>query len=574
LRYAATASSFNASADGTSLTVGVQISLFAVPGSRTVVVTAPTGSSSEIASPFNTVQVVDSLGGLQSYEHIPAPTVGVVKEQGVGPSPTTAALVDASAVGITVGPIVTRITPATIARGQTLVLQVEGESLDGLDAVVFTPSDGLSVEAPTVVTGGRLATVRITADSGAPFGPRRIDVFASGRLLRPASAVWPTLLVTPVAPVLDSIVPSSVAAGTTFTLQLRGRNFQNATAIKVTPADNVTIGPIAVDSGGTLAEALVTITPNAARGARLVTLVAPAGETSTQLGPNNQLNIGDSPVTVSDITAPIVGVSLGDASQPHAQVEAGVQAPHVGVLFGVPVAPGGTRDSALALAVGVEKAPPAAPGTPFSRDVVSADAGVVFGAAVVAIEPAVLVRGQSTQLVVRGNALPVGATLQFVPADSITSNGVAAVSADGTQLTQGVTVSTIAPVQAVGVRVLRPDGQLVDAASPAASSVWISAGAPEVISLEPILARQGEAVTLIVRGLRFADALRVAVEPATGVDISNTFTINAAGTEISVPIVINDLAPLGARVIRVFNRAGASTSVPAPANTFTVFPKE
>ena len=104
--------------------------------------------------------------------------------------------------------------------------------------------------------------------------------------------------------------------------------------------------------------------------------------------------------------------------------------------------------------------------------------------------------------------------------------------------------------------------------------LWLYPGVPEVVSLDPILARQGDRVDLLVRGTGLTGAVRVVAEPAGGLEFAPDLSVNAAGTELRIQMMVRNDAPLGARVIRVFNRLGGSAAIAVPANTFTVFPKE
>ena len=117
-------------------------------------------------------------------------------------------------------------------------------------------------------------------------------------------------------------------------------------------------------------------------------------------------------------------------------------------------------------------------------------------------------------------------------------------------------------------------GGAVSFAGAALGQIQVVASLPEVVSIEPILATQGSSGTLLIRGKGLSAVKQVLVEPAQGLGLSPAFTINAAGTELSVPFAVGIDAALGARVVRVINAAGSSAGLASPANTFTVFPKE
>ncbi|WP_254558342.1 hypothetical protein, partial [Salmonella enterica] len=81
-------------------------------------------------------------------------------------------------------------------------------------------------------------------DGSAPLGLRRVVVKAGAQAIDFAPLAKPGLLVTPVLPVMESIEPNTALASETFNLRLRGQNFLNASAIRITPAADVSIGPV------------------------------------------------------------------------------------------------------------------------------------------------------------------------------------------------------------------------------------------------------------------------------------------------------------------------------------------
>ncbi|MCU7370603.1 RHS repeat protein [Paucibacter sp. O1-1] len=566
-------SSLTVNADGSLLILGLQVSPVAQPGQRLVIVHAPGGSSSATASPANSFAVSDGASGFQPYKDLQSPQVGVELAGGPGGETERPVLQLSPAVGLSVGPVLTGMSPPSLARGESRQLVLNGEHLQSVDSVVFEPATGLSVGSPSPAPDGRSVTLTLSAETSAPLGQRRVLVSSAGQAIAFAQALRPSLLITPVLPVLESIEPATVRAGTSFSLQLRGRNFQNASAVRITPAAGISIGPVSVNPEGSLAEVAVSITAAAARGPRIVSLVAPAGETLTAASPANTLLIGDAPVTYANLMAAAVGLQLGDGGGPGAPgLEASFLAPLVGVQVGE-IAVGGTPGSALALPVGVELTRPS---DPVSTELFahSLPIGVLRGPGVVSVQPAGLLRGQTAELTVQGHALPAGASVQLLPAGQIVPQGNAAVEPDGRALRQTVSVAAAAPLQLYELQVLDPAGAIVPPAFVGPSFVQVLERLPEVVSLEPILARQGDSLVLIVRGVGLHWASQVLAEPPGGLEISSSFSVNAAGTELSVPVQVRADAPAGPRVIRVFNPAGGSSAMASPANTFTVYPKE
>lgn len=563
--------SLNISPDGTLLTVGLQVSVAAMPGPRPVIVSAPSGDSGSTLTPFNTLTISDEA--FTTYPTLLSPLVGLFLEGG-DPPPTSSytAPIPALAVGVAKGTLALTSTPATIARTETQTLRILGQGLSGANALNLVPATGLTLGALSVAGDGSEVSVAVTAAADAPLGLRRIELSAGGQPVRVGGTGALSIQVTPLAPVIDSIEPNTVlASGKAFTLTARGRNFQGATTVRVTPAAAITVGTPDVNAEGTELQVQLSIDPGATRGPRLVTIVGPASESSSASGPNNTLNISDG-VALSELPSVIVGVMVGDPAPPDPvpPATAVVGAARVGLAVGT-VPPDGLRDTVDASMVGVFLefvAPPAQ----VSRDSAAAPAGVIRGPGALSLEPAALVPGQAAQLVVRGYALPAGASIQVAPAGAATLSGTVAVDPDGTAVRQTITVNAGAP-RGLRVLLLKPDGTPVPAAAAAATTVAVVPGLPDVISLEPILARQGDTLTLLIRGQRLGEAVRLAAEPASGIDFASDFSVNPAGAEITVRMFIRDDAPLGARVIRVFNALGGSSADAQPANTFTVFPK-
>jgi len=546
-------STFNVNAEGTLLQVGLQVSVVAAPGPRTVVVLAPSGSSSTVATAANTVTVLPEGAGFQPYPDITAPVVGVVKASGTPPPAEAQYPVAASQVGLAIGPLVIGSLPASIARTETITLRLQGQYIGTATSVVVTPNTGLTVGVPVVSGDGREVSVQVTAAADAPLGARRIELLAGAIPLRVGGSGALSLVVTPLTPVMDSITPNSaIPTGIPFEMIVRGRNFQGATALRITPATGISIGTLDVNSSGTETKVQVTVAASAARGPRTVTVIALAGESSSAPGPNNQFTLSDG-LAVFDYPSVLVGVRVGPLSPPPVTVDALVSAP----------------------AVGITRASTPAPGSQ-TLDLPAAVAGVTRGPVVLRVEPAAWVPGQTGVLVVRGQLLAAGSTVQLLPADVVTLNGPPVVDVDGGAVRQSITVNASTTLKRLLVNLRKSDGTVIPTASASSDSqtLWLSAGVPEIVSLGTILARQGDTVDLLIRGNNLSDVVRVAADPASGIEFASDFTVNPAGTELRVGLFVRNEAPLGGRVIRVFNRLVGSATTASPANTFTVFPKD
>ena len=566
------ASTWAVNSEGTALSTRVDVSFMADPGPRLVVLKSPSGNSATVASSANTVVVTDGLETLDAFNDLASPSVGVVLAQADVPVDRRQDAA-ASAVGVSFGPILTGLEPASIAWGDTKVLTLTGAHLQDVDVVAFEPATGLTVTAIRAAADGNSVQVTVVADASAPLGLRRVLVKAGQQAIGFAPLFQPGLLVTPPLPVMASIEPNTAWVGETFALRLRGQNFLNASAVRITPAADVSIGPVAVNADGTQAEARVSIAAKAASGPRVVSLVVAAGETSTTAGPTNVLTIGTAPVTYTDFTAALVGVRFGDpvVEQPKPSNVLAVS-PIVGVQVG-DISPVGTPGTAWALAVGVEF------GVLTQTKSVeqlhaTMPAGVLVGPGVSGVVPGGLVRGQTAELRISGHELPQGARVTVEPASCLVFNGAAVLANGGALLTQNVSVPLEAVAPACRLRVLDEQGGAVPSAGAEAGLIRVVGSLPEVVSIEPILAKQGSSGTLLIRGEGLSAVSQVLMEPAQGLDLSPSITVNSAGTELTVPFSVRTDTALGARVVRVINAAGSSSTLASPANTFTVFPKE
>jgi hypothetical protein len=104
-----------------------------------------------------------------------------------------------------------------------------------------------------------------------------------------------------------------------------------------------------------------------------------------------------------------------------------------------------------------------------------------------------------------------------------------------------------------------------------AGRIRVGPGVPRFDSISPILGRQGEKVTLTIRGANLQGATAVTATPPEGIVFSSTWTVNATGTELTVDMAVAPDAPLGSRVTQVHVPGAVSTPDAEPANTFTVY---
>lgn len=530
-------------ADGTELSLKLAVSPVAATGPRTVVITTASGASTTTSLPSNTFTIVNELR--ETFTPIAAPVVGVLKEEPAAPPATQTIGLGAAHVGVTVGSVVTAIAPQVESIGATFDLTIQGVELQNVTAVNFVPNTGITLGTLAVAADGSSLTIPVTIASDAPLTLRTVRVLAGTALVPPAPAAATQFRVTTPTPEVNSVSPNFVQLGAPAGVHtIRGRNFHNAQQVKIVPPDGVTVSPPTVNSTATEITVTLSAAANAVKGKRAVVVVTPVGETSSTLAPANTLILANDAETITPVIAPHVGVVLEQVPQPVSTPIGPIASAIVGVTVEQPAPPAATRDIFLT----------------------GARVGIAVGSVATAVSPAGIARGASGTLTIQGVGLDAVTGVSLNPATGITL-GTATTSADGTQLSIPVTVAADAPA---GLREVALTGATFS--DTAAGRFYIATGAPQIDSISPILGTQGATVTLLIRGSHLQATSGVTATPAEGLVIGSGFTVNAAGTEISIPLHIPSDAALGSRVIRVTTPAGTTTPDPLPANTFTVYP--
>ncbi len=534
--------------DGTSLSVAVQIEANAAIGPRTVVVRTAAGESSGIADSTNTFTIAGASTVGPTYSALSSAPVGVVF--GSSGSTTNASFgLQSPLTGVLLGSGITSRIPYSGATGDTITLVLGGQGLAAVNSIAFSPADGLSVGTVTTAQDGSSITVPIAIAGNASLGQRRIIAKAGSTVIPFANPSGDRLLVTPPMPTVSTISPIVLKLGSTATtLNLTGRNFQNAGQVRLTPPDGATVTLGSVSADGSSASASVTIAANAAAGPRVVSIVTPAGESELVLGPNNTLTLSETAGTqYSGLVSRQVGVQVGAGASGVAPFSTMIPSSLVGVTLASSQVPGGNRYGLL-----------------------SPQVGVGFGATALAASPTVLRLGETLNLVVQGRNLPATTTLALSPASGLTLQGGAIVSPDGTSITQAVAVAANALGGPRQVRVM--NGSALVPFSDLARSVLqvVPAVLPSLDSISPILAHQGDTLLMTIRGANFGNLVSVAAEPATGILFSNP-SASADGSQVSVALQLAPDAPTGARTIRVITLSGTSSGAASATNTFTIY---
>lgn len=453
-----------------------------------------------------------------------APPVGVFVE---GEQTTSEADVTLQGVvGVGVGASLRDVVPGAWTVGATQTFVVHGTAIAQGTQVKFVPAQDLQVGQATVSDDGTQLTVEVSAAANAVAGARRIEVLDNnGALLTFADPAQATVVLAAGLPKIDSVSPLQIPRDTATTLVVHGHNLQNG-RFSLEPADGIEVdAQPQISEDGTLATASLHVAADAPLGARVMRIATAAGTTSaTAAGENTLTIVGSQPVPYTSVTA-TVGVVVGSAE------------------------------------------PPADPVT--VAPILTSNIGVVVGASATGVQPRRGIIGTSLDITVHGQGLAAVSAVRMVPADGLVI-GAPTLNADGTELRFNLQVDAAATV---GLRRLVLD----TAAGPLAfanvmdGAFLVSAPLPEVASVDPlVLARGGDAQTLLLRGHYLDNVTDVRLDPADGITVNRPYTGSDDASTLGLAILVAADAPTGPRTVIVTTAAGESDSIRVPGNTVTI----
>ena len=530
--------------DGTQLTVGVSIALNAPTGDRIVSILSAIGSSDTTPTPANTFHVVTQIQ--TNFSPIVAPLVGVVLNS-VSTGTTSNFEITSPSLGVALGAVATAISPSAAQFGTSVTLNVLGSGLLGVTAVDFVPLDGITVGTITPAVDGNSVAVQITLAANAAQTIRQVQVRAGAQSIAFAPVANNQFRVTGPAPRVDSITPQLISVGITVPVTISGINFQNTSEIRVSPATGVSVGTIVVSADGATISVPFVIAANAPTGQRTIVVVTPAGETISVATLNNSITIySGNAATFDPIVAPLVGVVVGSATGPTSTTVDPIVAPLLGVVL----------------------TPNAAAPTNVDYQITSPALSVALGATATRVQATPFNQGTSALITVNGFGLNSVTAVSILPATDLVL-GAITVSPDGLSVTTPVTIGATA---AIGIRtvVLTAGTAQVAFAKPENSTITVTAAAPRIDSVEPILGNRNSVFSLIIRGANLQFTNAITITPADGVAFEPNPTIDATGTTITLRMSIDANAAVGARRIQVTTPGGSSSAISAPANTFTI----
>lgn len=544
------------SADGTELSVRVEVVVLAALGARTVQVVTPSGESTAEPRAANQFSIVSQVSG--SVTPIASPLVGVqVGTTTPAPAPQPFGPVLAQA-GVLVGSGAWGLSPGAGIVGTEVLLEVSGAGLQGVRSAVLQPADGLTLGTPSISADGTRLTLPVGIATDAPKTPRRLVLTGASGAVPFTRAGGEQFAVVAPLPELMSTQPQVWQAGQTVAVTVRGRYLQGVQSIALSPADGVTlVAPFTSSADGTSLSFNAQVAANAPSGARQLRITTLAGSSAAEAGAANTITVARQiNGAVTPIASALVGVRVGDTGAPAPTASVLAQAAPVGVLVNTIAAPVQRSES------------------PRARPV-----GVLVGAAGATVSPGSpegLLKGSSATVLVQGHGLDAVTTV------AITGTGVSAgtpvASADGTRLSVPLTAAADAASGAYGLRLLVPAAgggtRVLPSVDGAALSVHVGQLPERIDSVSPIVLEQGKAAALTVRGQGLRDVFGIAFEPAAGITqpsgVGVSWSTDAFGEKLSVPVLVAPDAPIGGRVLRLRVPGGLSTADALPANTLTV----
>lgn len=194
---------------------------------------------------------------------------------------------------------------------------------------------------------------------------------------------------------------------------------------------------------------------------------------------------------------------------------------------------------------------------------------IAKGAVITGISQAALISdGEAVEVTVQGFGLENVDNAAIFPPDGVTVSSLT-VSPDGSHVTFTVTVEPGVDLGVVQI-VLTQQGNEVFTTNFTPAKITIAQGLPEIETIDPIVVTRLSKHSLTVRGSHFESARTLKITPADGITIASPMTVNADGTQITAQIAVDELAPLGERVVSVETDAGVTGGEPTPANTLSV----
>jgi YD repeat-containing protein len=537
------------SATGDAANTTIQIADNAVIGDRLVTVTTPGGTSSATLDVSNTFRVVNEI--IQIAPPVYAPILGLLKQQDTAPGIELPVSTYSLPVGVSVGSVVSGISPHAKSIGDSFTLTLTGNQLEGVTSVQISPSDGLTIATPSPSSDGKSVTVAVSIDLSAPQTMRHVTALAGGKSIPFSTTEAGQFQVVPKLPNVDSIDPLYlVIGGGQATLTVRGVNFQNVQQVSALPPDGVIIGSLPVVNGdGTALTVGIEAASNATPGARTLVVTTSAGQTLSTPSVSNTITlISTAGSASSPIYSPILGVNKLDTTG----TTSTNFGPFISPALGVVLQDGTTPPPAVLPII-----------------TLNPNLGVTYGPVALSTSVDTHIIGSTGTLTVSGSELNGVNKFTVSPADGITLGGIVTVSMDGKQASVPISFASNATVGTHKIT-LSTNTTQVPFAQADSDRFFLAAGLPHIDSIDPILIHKGESINLTIRGQNLTAASSVMIEPAADTSVFWLPVVNASGTEITVSLTVATDAASGARVVRVVTPAGMTDAAASPNNTLTI----
>ncbi len=413
---------------------------------------------------------------------------------------------------------------ALIANEGLTEVTIQGVGLANIDDVIISPEQGISISSLVAETDGSRVTFSVAVDPDVILGSRKIVLTQQGKEILTTDLRAAQITIAESLPEIETISPILVTRLSSHQLTIRGKHFNSAHKLSISPADGISIAsPITVNSKGTIITANIVIDELAILGDRIVRVETDAGSTSHILSPTNTLSVINGPSKdIRFLTAPSLGIIKNQDT---------------------------TNNT-------------------FNTKLYDNLLGVVHGKHIGSLSPAAQAIGADFSLTITGSGLSDVSSVEFIPDDNI-AVGIPIVAEDGLSLTVPVAIDAEAEKTLRQVVVETMDGRII--ASPAtADRFQVTDLQPIISSLSPNFLLAGDdVVTLKIRGLMLENISSVFAIPGDDMIIGNP-QVNANGTEATVSIKATAAAQTNTRVIVVETAGGESSDIPVSANSLKI----
>ena len=525
---------------GTEVTLDITIAASASPGTRVVTVTTPTGTSSAVASSSNTLTITRRAGTV--ITPIRAAAVGIRKPVSV--STEQRRTYYALPIGLSKGLVLRDLQPTTRAIGSNFTLMANGVGLQDVDDIAFIPETGITLGTLTTSPTGDNIMVNVTIAVDAPTTLRRVQLSRSGILIPVAIGGNDRFQVTAPQPVVESVTPNFILTNDIpQLLTVRGQLLNDVQQLRIEPADGISIDTPQINAQGDTITVEVTASQSAATGTRVLVVDTLGGSSDATPSPANTLVLAGG---IDRVVKMIVSPSLGLTK----------------IVTSPPVLLERTVRSAL---LGVKKAIVIEP-TITHVDLYARSIGITLGPVVSRALPAAASVDTSLILVIQGAELDAVTNVQLQPSTGLTLGSIA-ISAR--QISVPLTIAADAPQTKRRIVLTTASGTLAFS-NPAQGRLKIAGPPATIDSIEPIQQTLGANFTLLIRGAQLHSAQSVSMIPTDSRISIGRPVANGEGTELAVQVNLSETVTPGPRVVVVTTLAGPTSSIPEPANTFTV----